>query len=161
MLYNGYPCHPGRPAVVALPLLQQPPRNSRREWPRQPFGDIGHDGVCARTIERRSFLLESAQSYPFGETGTGPTPDTNIFQAQAEEWMDGIEQRREDYETQEDSVIRRIGGESVDNQDGLLHRQRNESSVSMRLSRNFATRSTTRSVSLAGCAWSCVLDGPR
>ena len=45
----------------------------------------------------------------------GPTADTSIVKAQAEEWMDGIEQRREDYETQVDTVLRRIGGESVDN----------------------------------------------
>ena len=45
----------------------------------------------------------------------GPRADTNVLEVQAEEWIDGIEQRREDYETQVDSVIRCIGGESVDN----------------------------------------------
>ena len=46
-------------------------RNSRRRWPRQRARLIVHDGVSARTIERRHCLLESTQSSPFGETGTG------------------------------------------------------------------------------------------
>ena len=110
MIYNGYPCHPWRSAVVTLPLLQQPPRlhpefssqvalaKIRRNWTRWNF---------CKNHRRRHCLLESAQSLEKPALATeGPTADTTIHEhTQSEEWIQDLKRQKDGYQNQVLSAI--------------------------------------------------------
>ena len=109
MMYNGYPCHPWRSAVVALPLLQQPPR------PHPEFSSwVAKTTIARHWTRAMGFVQEPLQDDlvywsllnppPLEKPALateGPTADTTIHKdTQSEEWIQDLERTRDRYHIQ-------------------------------------------------------------